>query len=96
MSEIFENFFHPEHLIYPVTPQWAIVTFIRLFDSLIHQYRNEKYADDRVMRKIFNRIAIEKAHAEKELLNHIRQKRRQINIDAKRDDTRERIARLKS
>jgi hypothetical protein len=32
-------------MIYPVTQSWAIMTFIRVFDSLIFDYRNEKYND---------------------------------------------------
>lgn len=61
ISEILENFFHPEHLIYPLMPSWAITTFVRLFDSLIFQYRNEKYNDMRILKKIYNRMAIEEA-----------------------------------
>ena len=61
ISEILENFFHPEHLIYPLMPSWALTTFIRLFDSLIYQYRNDKYNDMRILKKIYNRIAIEEA-----------------------------------
>ena len=45
MSEIFETFLREDCLIYPLSHVWAATTFTRLFDSLIHPYRNDKYND---------------------------------------------------
>ena len=95
ISEILENFFHAEHLIYPVKPSWAIVTFIRLFDSLIHQYRSDKYNDQRCLKKIYNRMAIEEAHANNAKAAEIRRKRRQDTIESRKEATQERLDRLR-
>ena len=59
LSQIFENFFHSENLIYPITPMWAINTFIRIFESLIIEYKHEKYSDMRFLKKIYQRMSVE-------------------------------------
>ena len=46
----------PEKMIYPMTQSWSIMTFIRIFDSLIYQYRNEKYNDQRCLKKVTAKI----------------------------------------
>ena len=43
VSEIIEKFFHPEYLIYPISQIWAINTFIHILESLLYNYRNNKY-----------------------------------------------------
>ena len=54
----------PEKMLYPVTPAWATMTFIRILDSLIFQYRNEKYTDQRCLKKVLAKISKDAAEAE--------------------------------
>lgn len=60
ITDIFDTFMVPEKLIYPITHSWSIMTFIRIFDSLIHQYRSEKYLDPKIMKKVNAKISAEK------------------------------------
>lgn len=52
ITDIFEHLLKPDKMLYNVSHAWAIMTFIRIFDSLIFEYRNEKYNDARSLRKV--------------------------------------------
>ena len=38
---------------YPMSGHWAIQTFVMLLDGLIAEYRNNKYKDERYMKKVY-------------------------------------------
>ena len=84
ITDIFQNFMVPEKLIYPVSQAWAILTFIRVFDALIYQYRNEKYTDQRSLRKVSHKIMKDQIEAEnKKKLEIARQLRKAESIKRK-------------
>lgn len=60
VTEIFVRFLVPEKLLYPVTQSWAIINFSMIYDSLIEQYRGEKYKDEKSIRKVNEKMAREK------------------------------------
>ena len=40
MSEIFEKFMRKDFMIYPITKQWMLGNFIKVFSSLIFDYHS--------------------------------------------------------
>ena len=44
-------------MIYPMSQQWAIKTFIMIMDSLINDYRKPKFADEKAIKKVMLRIS---------------------------------------
>jgi hypothetical protein len=49
-----------------------VITFVQLFESMIHQYRDEKYNDMRLVKRIYQKIEKEeeirkKQEAEEEI-----------------------------
>ena len=56
MLPILQNFLHADKMMYPVTPGWALHTFVLLLDSMIADYRNSKYEDERTMKKIREKL----------------------------------------
>ena len=45
------------------------MTFIRVFDSMIFQYRHEKYEDQRSLKKVYAKIEKDEADAKRKLDN---------------------------
>ena len=60
------------------------MTFIRILDSLIYQYRNEKYLDQRCLKKILKKIEKDKAEAETRRAAEILRKARKQEQEAAR------------
>ena len=71
-------------MIYPVTQSWAIMNFIRIFDSLIFDYRNEKYSDQRSLKKANAKIfkEIQEKEAEQKFIQ--KQSSMKVNIKQKK------------
>ena len=47
----------PDKLLYKISPEWAVLNFLRIFETQIADYRHPKYQDKKQTDKI-----IEKAH----------------------------------
>lgn len=56
MERLLPQFVVPEKLIHPVNANWMIYTFTMCLDSFIHEYRNQKYLDPRIMKKVMTKI----------------------------------------
>ena len=49
--QIFEKWLKPDNMIYPMSQQWAIKTFVAIMDSLIFDYRKSKFSDEKAIKK---------------------------------------------
>ena len=54
--QIFEQWLKPDNMIYPMSQQWAIKTFIMIMDSLIADYRRPKFMDEKIIKKVLLKI----------------------------------------
>ena len=81
-------------MLYPVTPAWATMTFIRILDSLIFQYRNEKYTDQRCLKKVLAKISKDAAEAENRRAAEALRRARKEETEAARIETAKRLARV--
>ena len=46
----------PDNMIYPMSQQWAIKTFIMIMDSLIADYRKPKFVDEKAIKRVMLKI----------------------------------------
>ena len=53
---IIPKFVVPEKLIHPLSTPWLVYTFTMVLDSFIQDYRNAKYTDKRVMKRVMQKI----------------------------------------
>ena len=58
----------PSKLIYSVTPHWAIMTFIKVLDAMLFEYRNKRYTEERIMKKVMAKL-YQEAHGSASGLN---------------------------
>ena len=84
----------PEKMLYPVTPAWATMTFIRILDSLVFQYRNEKYTDQRCLKKVLAKISKDAAEAENRRAAELLRRARKQEHEAARLEAAKRLARV--
>ena len=56
MTPILKNFMVPSKLMYPVSVSWAIHSFTMVFESMICEYRHNRYRDLRYMKKLFQKL----------------------------------------
>jgi len=45
IQEIFDRFVEPHMLIYRIRKDWVLLTFTKVFESLINDYRSDRYKD---------------------------------------------------
>ena len=55
-AEIFAKWLKPDNMIYPMSQQWAIKTFVMIMDSLIADFRKPKFMDEKAITKVMTKL----------------------------------------
>ena len=54
--DIFERFLIPEKMLYNVSPHWAVINFLKIFEALLSDFRSNHYLDTKRIDNIIEKF----------------------------------------